>query len=514
MPMEESSWPLVGRTSLNHEEHSRHILEEARELLDFGAPSDESSFGKQCPYHTLNAFCASVIAFLETTEGPSKEQTEHNNSGATEQSLETPIKTGPTHDLQYESPYTYKTSRRSSQPLTPYQDKKIHNMMQSREKSLPPHTDTYGVLVLYVPTNFDVDNQGRAIRGIESVNKGYIPGISIKSVEWLIPDWTKTKHYSSLLVEFEFPQHANAAIREQLLVGSKVLSCEYYERDSRLRQCFFCQQYKHQDTQCTATDPVCGRCAGRHVTPTCKVREDAQNFHCVNCRGKHRAWDNACKFRQEELDRVRNARAHAPTYHKENGIVPNDEGSPKKDTPSREFAGTLRYSIDFLLEVNLRDGRRSQGRSRGQGAHNTVLSAPVRDNVLLQQLNTPMAARHKAEHDVLGPVSSSKPIGTPSSSDPFKSWFRSRLLTLGIEPCTPGAPRQSQETDDAEMTPATPTPALRKTSTWKITGRGEDLGKVSDRTRQSLEAGTKQVEKSPSERAANFAKIRASDSWR
>lgn len=108
------------------------------------------------------------------------------------------------------------------------------------EPKLAP-TETYGVLLLYIPSSFDIANQERAINGIINTDKGFRPGLEIRLVAWLIPGWIKTKHYGSLLIEFTHPVHANAFFREQLLVGNKVLACEYFELSSRLRQCKTCQ---------------------------------------------------------------------------------------------------------------------------------------------------------------------------------------------------------------------------------------------------------------------------------
>ena len=514
MPKKSVGWPAVGHTSRDLSEHSRFILEEARQLLKFGAPPDDSGVGKQCPYHTLNAFCTSVIAYLETSEEPASRKYERHDHAIHQGSLGTPLSARSVDKLQNESTDLYRNLRQSSQALTPQQDTQGDQATPSSQRALPLHIDTYGVLVLYVPSNFDVHNQKRAIDGIVSVNKGFIPGISIESVEWLIPDWTKTKNCSNLLVEFTHPQHANAAIRDQLLVGTKVLSCEYYERDSRLRQCFFCQQYRHQEAHCQATKPVCGRCAGRHVTSACKVREDTQNFHCAVCRGKHRAWDNVCRVRQEQLDRVRSARANAPKYHAEDGIAPMYEEKADGDIPSREFAGTRRYSIDFLVEVNLRGGRKSHGRNKAKGGRQSVISATVDNGVVIQEHDTPSLARTHAEHTVFASTTTPQSAGRLSESDRYSDWIRSRLSKLGIEPYTPGSPKQDQETEDAEVTPATPTPAHRPNGNWdRITG-SDNSSKMPDRTRRSLEAAMKSVEKSPSERAANVAKIRSSGSWR
>lgn len=317
------------------------IINEARKLLEFGAPSEEASSGKLCPYQTLADFCESVLSFVGNIPQPSL---------PSEQQISL-----------------------CGQHIT------THNVRDSTAKSKLAPAETYGVLVLYVPSNFDVANQERAIHGIISINKGFIPGIEIKSVEWLIPEWTKTKHYGSLLVEFTHPEHANAAIREQLLVGSKVLACEYYERNSRLRQCKTCQQYGHLEAQCISA-PACGRCAEQHLTADCAKREGPQNFRCAICQGPHRAWENVCNVRQDELDSVRLARANRPEYHPEPGSNSGELLKHVDDVQSRDFGGTRRYSVDYLIEVNIRGGRKSHAKLRGRGGRGQGLPPGFREN--------------------------------------------------------------------------------------------------------------------------------------
>ena len=359
MPLKGVGWPSVGQVSQDTNEHSTIVINDARRLLEFGAPSEASPSGKQCPYQTLADFCTSVLAYMEGNAQP----------------------TSP--NKQQIGPSLHGSSSRPNSVSTFRQDTADLNLKEDTiEPKIAPAT--CGVLVLYVPSNFDVANQKRAINGLTSINKGFIPGLEINSIEWLIPEWTKTKHYGSLLMEFTYPEHANAAIREQLLVGNKVLACEYYERNSRLRQCKTCQQYGHLETKCTS-EPACGRCAGPHLTAGCRKTEDPKNYQCATCHGPHRAWDNVCEIRQEELDIVRLARANRPEYHPEPGSNPKQLKKQMDDVQSRDFAGTRRYSIDYLIEVNIRGGRKSHPRLRGKGGRGQGLPPDFRENPEVQE---------------------------------------------------------------------------------------------------------------------------------
>ena len=177
MPRRCVGWPSVRQVSQDANDHSTIIIEEARKLLGFGAPTEESSSGKQCPYQTLANFCTYVLAYIGNNPQPTL-----------------PSKQQISRSLQGSSPGPDSVSTFGQNVADP------NAKGNTIEPKLAP-AETYGVLVLYVPSNFDVANQEGAINGIINIDKGFIAGLEIKSIEWLIPEWTKTKQYGSLLVE-------------------------------------------------------------------------------------------------------------------------------------------------------------------------------------------------------------------------------------------------------------------------------------------------------------------------
>lgn len=177
MPRTCVGWPSVRQVSQDANDHSTIIIEEARKLLGFGTPTEESSSGKQRPYQTLANFCTSVLVYMENNPQPTL-----------------PSKQQISRSLQGSSPGPDSVSTFGQNVADP------NAKGNTIEPKLAP-AETYGILVLYVPSNFDVANQEGAINGIINIDKGFIAGLEIKSIEWLIPEWTKTKQYGSLLVE-------------------------------------------------------------------------------------------------------------------------------------------------------------------------------------------------------------------------------------------------------------------------------------------------------------------------
>ncbi len=166
------------------------------------------------------------------------------------------------------------------------------------------------------------------------------------------------------------------------------------------------------------------------------------------------------------------------------------------------------------MEVNLRGGRRSHGRSKGTGGEKSDPSTTIDTDTLDQELKTPQSARMKLECADSEATFTPQSSGKASGPDLFKDWIRSRLLNLGIEPYTPSAPKRDQVAEELDLMPGTPSPAQLSNRNWSSSARGDHSSKMPDRTKRSLESAMRQVERSPSEKAANVARIRSSDRWR
>ena len=134
----------MGQVSHDANEHSTIIIIEARKLLEFGAPSEEASSGKLCPYQTLADYGISVLSFVGNIPWPLIP---------------------------------------SEQQISLFgQHIATLNVRDSTVNPKLAPVEIYGVLVMYVPSNFDVASQERAIHNIISINNCFIPSLEIRSV--------------------------------------------------------------------------------------------------------------------------------------------------------------------------------------------------------------------------------------------------------------------------------------------------------------------------------------------
>ncbi|KAL2050432.1 hypothetical protein ABVK25_009266 [Lepraria finkii] len=63
-------WPQVGQLPKDSKTDPVLIKEDADKLLEYGKPSGDCTDGKQCPYQTIESFCKTVIAYLDTVPAP------------------------------------------------------------------------------------------------------------------------------------------------------------------------------------------------------------------------------------------------------------------------------------------------------------------------------------------------------------------------------------------------------------------------------------------------------------
>lgn len=65
-------------------------------------------------------------------------------------------------------------------------------------------------------------------------------------------------------------------------------------------RCFYCQRYRHTETQCRSRYPRCVFCREVHELNKCPFR--LRNAVCCNCSGSHPAFSDACPVYQRETE--------------------------------------------------------------------------------------------------------------------------------------------------------------------------------------------------------------------
>ncbi len=114
----------------------------------------------------------------------------------------------------------------------------------------------------------------------------------------------------------------NRLIREELFDEYSHRTCEYFDRDCKLKQCFNCQRYKHINRSCKY-NRRCVICASFHNKSICNTSIERRK--CVNCERNHFVWSFQCKIKIDEKNKLNDMWSFKSILHakkaKENNIM-------------------------------------------------------------------------------------------------------------------------------------------------------------------------------------------------
>ena len=195
-------------------------------------------------------------------------------------------------------------------------------------------TRTYGIMINEVRVSeFDMGEKEKMIQHIKESNKDIerLQGMDIKWIEWRsMPKIGQ--ELASLVIEFSTPEHANAALDCNILLGREVFGGVVFNRLCKSIQCFRCYSYGHITVQCT-DKAACGHCSQEHSSKDCPGNLPQK---CVLCKGNHKAWDKACPHKKAEMERIAKALAQTPYRYPTNGKDQRADGDLSQDDPFAE----------------------------------------------------------------------------------------------------------------------------------------------------------------------------------
>jgi hypothetical protein len=138
--------------------------------------------------------------------------------------------------------------------------------------------------------SIDLNKMEEAKQGIILANTRAVPCAmqNIKRISW-ISRAHEVKARSSIIIEFTDPHIANAFIERGMVYQDQLHECELYSPESKVRQCFNCQEYGHIGTRCYKPQK-CGWCSLPHPTKDCMTKDTRDNNGkdqktCANCKG-------------------------------------------------------------------------------------------------------------------------------------------------------------------------------------------------------------------------------------
>jgi hypothetical protein len=147
-------------------------------------------------------------------------------------------------------------------------------------------------------TSINTQNQQKTITHIMRQNASMHSNLKIARVIWSKRAKINfDKKYSSLIMKIYNSAMTNRLIQEDILDEYSHRTCEYFDQDCRLKQCFNCQRYEHINRSCKY-NRRCATYANFHNESICNTSIEKRK--CVNCEKNHLVWSFQCKIRVDE----------------------------------------------------------------------------------------------------------------------------------------------------------------------------------------------------------------------
>ena len=132
-----------------------------------------------------------------------------------------------------------------------------------------------------------------------------------------------------------------------------------HEYKRQLLQCHKCQRYGHVKKYCPAKEEICLRCAGKHASGLCQMKNNnLQNktslYKCINCNGNHPSTSMQCIVRQRNTEILKVAERHRMSFRRAEIVYRS----------YAEVTNKQAYKEQAKINVPFRDNENSQMQQR------------------------------------------------------------------------------------------------------------------------------------------------------
>ena len=167
------------------------------------------------------------------------------------------------------------------------------------------HCRTYSVIVYRVmKDHVDTTDEAAVRKVIEQQNNMLHAELHLQCITWSKRALQTGKKYRLMIVKTASAEKVNALIEKDWIEEQDIKTCELFERECQMTQCFNCQQYEHTDRACKMSIK-CRHCTESHDTKVCSHLLDKIKRRCMICmKSGHEAWVNICEACIEQKKRT------------------------------------------------------------------------------------------------------------------------------------------------------------------------------------------------------------------
>lgn len=279
-----------------------------------------------------------------------------NNSFEELQNIEDTIETTNSGDENstivkvYKSPPIYVSGVEDISPLKTLLDKIAINdytlkiLSNNEVKILPNSSDKYLMIIEELKkknTEF-FTYQRKQDKSYKTVLRHIHPSVDLEEIKNAIEEYEHKvlkitnirdsytqKPLPLFFVEIQ-PNDNNKTIYNINKLLNTIVNFEPPHKKRDIPQCMKCQGFGHTKNYCFRS-PVCVKCADKHLTKDCPIKEKTPQVKCANCEGNHPASYKGCAYRKQlqqklfpklrEKTLTQNMQYYAPSNN--NSIKPN-----------------------------------------------------------------------------------------------------------------------------------------------------------------------------------------------
>ncbi len=157
---------------------------------------------------------------------------------------------------------------------------------------------TFAMLTYEMRTTIDTSNQKKVIKKLIKNNARLHENLKILRIVWLKKVAKSEKTHSLLIVKIAIKAMINQLMNISMLNAYHECTCELFEKNCCITQCFKCQEFDHMIKFCRKNQR-CIKCANKHHIEKCMTSLNKRR--CTNCNKNHELWRCICLKWQQQM---------------------------------------------------------------------------------------------------------------------------------------------------------------------------------------------------------------------
>ncbi len=156
----------------------------------------------------------------------------------------------------------------------------------------------FAVLTYEVHTTIDMSNQKKIIERLIKDNVRLYEDLKVLRIVWLKKIAKSEKTHLSLIIKITIKAMMNQLMNVSMLNSYQECTCELFEKNCHITQCFRCHEFDHMIKFCRKNQRY-EKCADKYHIKKCVMSSNKRR--CINCNENHELWRCICLKWQQQM---------------------------------------------------------------------------------------------------------------------------------------------------------------------------------------------------------------------